>query len=196
MQITVPAHGVRPRIVPPRERCCCWAVECGTCAASGGRWSAGPLFGAGSGLASETVPVADAPLFTWLGATVRKLMLPAAFEVAGATSSIAVTPSATTTARTVGTVRVRMLISAANLVSQSCGEPRDRIGAERRLAHAFLLLGGVQRGGGQGLAAAELLAGRVVAAGDEGLTVGKQRRCGVGVRENHRAGRRPGAGGG
>src|SRR5215210_7354516 len=83
---------------------------CGTSAASGWSLTSSTVVGAASGPASETVPVADAPLFTWLGTTVRKLIMPAAFEAAGATSSAATTPSATTTARTLGTVRVRMPI--------------------------------------------------------------------------------------
>jgi hypothetical protein len=52
----------------------------GTCATSGWSLKSSTVVGAGSGKASETVPVADAPLFTWLGATVRKLMVPSARE--------------------------------------------------------------------------------------------------------------------
>jgi hypothetical protein len=72
---------------------------CGTCAASGWSLNSSTVVGAGSGKANETVPVADAPLFTWLGAMVKKLMMPSAWEGAGTARTIARAAMVARTAR-------------------------------------------------------------------------------------------------
>src|SRR5262249_37285776 len=81
------------------------------------------------------VPVADAPLLTWLGAMVRKLMMPSACAGAGAARTVA---KATMAART---ARRRIDASLSRVAPSDPGQSSRTLNARSRAVNGHLVVG-------------------------------------------------------